>query len=85
MLTSNLDQQELNRRADEVFDLKVGDFIYDIYIDDDDKFVVSMSEYDLDAEDDIDFKYLPDMTDRPEARDYLLGLRDDFNDWKRFR
>ena len=80
MLISNLDQQELNRRANEVFDLKAGDFVYDIYIDDDDRFVVSMSEYDLDVEDDICFKYLPDMTDRPEALAYLMGERSDFND-----
>ena len=80
MEISNLDQTELNKRANEVFDLQPGDFIYDIYIEDDGQVVVSMSEYALEIQDTIDFKYLPDMSDRPEALDYLMGKRDDFND-----
>ena len=80
MEISNLDQTELNRRADEVFDLNPGDFIYDAYIDDDGSFVLSMSEYVLEIEDHVNFKYLPDMKERPQALDYLMGKRDDFND-----
>ena len=76
---SNLDQKELNKRADEVFDLRIGDFVYDVYIDDDSKVIVSMQELGDDG-DYVDFKYEPDMTDRPEALDYLMGKRDDFDD-----
>ena len=32
------------------------------------------------AGDTVIFDYEPDMTDRPEALDYLMGKRDDFND-----
>ena len=79
MEQSILDQTELNKRADEVFDLREGDFIYDVFIEDDGGVKVSMRELDEDG-DYVDFKYLPDMTNRPEALDYLMGKRDDFND-----
>lgn len=74
-----LTQEELNKRADEVFDLRIGDYIYDVIIDDDSQVVVPMRELDQDG-DYVDFKYRPDMTERPEALDYLMGKRDDFND-----
>lgn len=80
MEQSILDQEELNKRADEVFDLRVGDYIYDVIIEDDSQVVIPMRELDQDG-DYVDFKYLPDMTERPEALDYLMGKRDDFNDW----
>jgi len=80
MEQSILDQEELNKRADEVFDLRIGDYIYDVIIDDDSQVVVPMRELDQDG-DYVDFKYRPDMTERPEALDYLMGKRDDFNDW----
>lgn len=80
MESSNLNQEELNKRADEVFDLRIGDYIYDVIIDDDSQVVVPMRELDQDG-DYVDFKYRPDMTERPEALDYLMGKRDDFNDW----
>lgn len=79
MEQSILDQEELNKRADEVFDLRIGDYIYDVIIDDDSQVVVPMRELDQDG-DYVDFKYRPDMTERPEALDYLMGKRDDFND-----
>ena len=79
MEQSILDQEELNKRADEVFDLHIGDYIYDVIIDDDSQVVVPMRELDQDG-DYVDFKYRPDMTERPEALDYLMGKRDDFND-----
>ena len=79
MEQSNLDQTELNKRADEVFDLREGDFIYDVFIEDDGGVKVSMRELDEDG-DYVDFNYLPDMSDRPQALDYLMGKRDDFND-----
>ena len=77
---SNLEQEELNNRAGEVFDLRPGDFIYDIYVEDDGSVRVSMQEIDDETGDYVDFNYLPDMTERPEALDYLMGKRDDFND-----
>jgi len=80
METSNLSQKELNKRANEVFLLNPGDFIYDVYVEDDGEVVVSMSEYNLQLEADVDFKYRPDMSERPEALGYLLGKRDDFDD-----
>jgi len=80
MEQSNLDQKELNKRADEVFDLRPGDFIYDVYVEDDGSVRVSMHEIDDDTGDYVDFDYLPDMTERPEALDYLMGKRDDFDD-----
>jgi hypothetical protein len=38
-----------------------------------------MSERDQDGEE-ISFTYEPDMSERPESLDYLLGNRNDFND-----
>ena len=76
---SNLEQEELNNRAGEVFDLRPGDFIYDVFIEDDGSVLVSMRELDDDG-DYVDFHYLPDMSERSEALDYLMGKRDDFDD-----
>ena len=42
MEQSILDQEELNKRANEVFDLRIGDYIYDVIIDDDSQVVVPM-------------------------------------------
>ena len=80
MEQSILEQTELNKRADEVFDLRPGDFIYDVYVEDDGSVRVSMHEIDDETGDYVDFDYKPDMTERPEALDYLMGKRDDFND-----
>lgn len=80
MEQSILEQTELNNRAKEVFFLRPGDFIYDIYVEDDGSVRVSMQEIDDETGDYVDFNYLPDMSDRPEALDYLMGKRDDFND-----
>ena len=80
MEMSNLDQEELNKRAGEVFDLKIGDYVYDVCVEDDGSVKIPMRELsDLDG-DWVDFDYLPDMTERPEALEYLMGKRDDFND-----
>ena len=80
MEMSNLNQEELNKRAGEVFDLKIGDYVYDVCVEDDGSVRIPMRELsDLDG-DWVDFDYLPDMTERPEALEYLMGKRDDFND-----
>jgi len=79
MEQSNLDQVELNKRAEEVFDLKIGDCVYDVFVEDDGLVRIPMQELGKDG-DYVDFDYLPDMSGRPEALDYLLGKRDNFND-----
>ena len=80
MESSNLNQEELNKRAEEVFDLSIGDYVYDVFVEDDGSVRIPMRELsDLDG-DYVDFDYLPDMKERPEALDYLLGKRNDFND-----
>ena len=67
--------EELNKRADEVFCLDEGDLIISVDGENDSTRVriyneISGLEWDL----------MPDMSDRPEALDYLLGKRNDFND-----
>lgn len=79
MEQSILDQEELNKRADEVFILERDEFIYDIYIEDNGTVRVHLRELGDDG-DYVEGDYLPDMSDRPEALDYLMGKRDDFND-----
>ena len=73
-----MSQQELNKRGAEVFCLRPGDYIYDVYVEDG-QTIIPMRELGEDG-DYVDFKYLPDMSNRPEALDYLLGKRNDFND-----
>jgi hypothetical protein len=80
METSNLDQEELNRRAGEVFDLRIGDYVYDVCVEDDGTVRIPMRELSDSDDDWVDFDYLPDMKDRQEALEYLMGKRDDFND-----
>lgn len=69
-----LSLEELNKRADEVFLLDEGDEI--ISVDGEgDRVRVRMMD-----KDGLEFDLMPDMSDRPEALDYLMGRRDDFND-----
>lgn len=78
MSISKLDQQELNRRAAEVFELQEGDYIYSIE-QIGDRVYVNMSEVD-EKENTVIFDYIPDMTERPEALAYLMGERNNFDD-----
>jgi hypothetical protein len=78
MPISKLDQQELNRRAAEVFELQEDDYIYSIE-QIDDRVYVNMSEVD-EKGNTVIFDYIPDMTERPEALAYLMGERDNFDD-----
>lgn len=78
MKKTNLSLDELNKRAEEVFELQVDDYIWDVTATDD-EVTVNMEEVD-EKGNTVLFDYKPDMTDRPEALDYLLGLRNDFND-----
>ena len=73
-----LSEEELNKRASEVFDLQEDDYIYDVSVINNQVFV-NMQELSENGQFMI-FDYKPDMTDRPEALEYLLGLRDNFDD-----
>ena len=76
-LNSNLD--ELNKRASEVFELQEDDYIWSVEITKNGTVLVNMEEVTQDG-DTVIFDYKPDMTERPEALDYLMGKRDNFND-----
>lgn len=80
MEMSNLNQEELNKRAEEVFDLSIGDYIYAVIVEDNGSVKIPMREISNLGGDYVDFDYEPDMSERPEALDYLLGKRNDFND-----
>jgi hypothetical protein len=73
-----LTQFEFNQRCHEVFVTEETDNFFYIEVEGD-KVSIWMSERDQDGEE-ISFTYEPDMTERPESLDYLLGNRDDFND-----
>lgn len=79
MTRTKCNYEELNKRASEVFELQEGDIIYDVTVEND-NVIIEMSEIDQYSGRDIIFDYKPDMTERPEALDYLLGNRDNFND-----
>lgn len=80
MEISNLNQEELNKRAEEVFDLSIRDYIYDVIVEDDGSVKIPMREINNLDGDYVDFDYKPDMSEHPEALDYLLGKREDFDD-----
>jgi len=77
-----LNQEEFEKRCDEVFDTKLGEEYYGIRIEDDGRVCIEMGETGTKEEQFawVYFDYEPDMTERPEALDYLMGKRDDFND-----
>lgn len=78
--TSKLHADEINRRAEEVFDMRNGEFVMAVYYDDESE-TVRMPMLELDDNDNlISFDYIPDMTDRPQALAYLMGEREDFAD-----
>lgn len=68
-------QEELQRRADEVFCLDEGDVI--VSVDGDTK-ATRVRIYNENSN--LEWDLMPDMSERPQALDYLLGKRDDFND-----
>ena len=79
MKKSNLSLEELNKRCGEVFELQEDDYIYSVEVDDDGTVRVNMEELSQEGQMVI-FDYEPDMIERPESLDYILGNRDDFND-----
>ena len=78
MRHTTLDRSELNRRCDQVFDLTVFEYVYDVYITDDNRVVIEMSV--LEGREENFIEYEPDMSDRPTSLEYIMGTRDDFND-----
>ena len=76
MLRTRCGHIELNKRANEVFILERDEEIFDVSVDDDGTVRVYMTE----DNELTPFDYIPDMTERPQALDYLLGKRDNFND-----
>lgn len=74
------DTNEINQRCNKVFDMKEDDFVWGIYETSDGQLLVEMEEINEEGESSGIFNYEPDMTERPEAKDYLMGRRNDFND-----
>ena len=66
---------ELQKRADEVFLLDEGDLVISV---DGEKNSTRIRMYNEISG--LEWDLLPDMTERPEALEYLMGKRDDFND-----
>lgn len=71
---TNMTNEELNRRADEVFCLDEGDYVISV---DGDTRATRVRMVDVNG---CEFDLMPDMSERPQALDYLLGKRDDFDD-----
>lgn len=78
-MRTTLSIDELNKRAEKVFVLQDGDYIWDVEVRDDGRVIVNMEELDEDG-DIVIFDYEPNMDERPEALAFLLGQRNDFND-----
>lgn len=72
---TKLNYEELNKRIDEVFFMNEGETCYDLFIEDNGTVRVCLE----DGESNI-FDYLPNMSERPEALQYLMGERDTFSD-----
>lgn len=66
--------EELTKRANEVFLLDEGDEVISV---DGEGNCVRVRMIDKDG---LEFDLMPDMTERPEALEYLKGNRSDFND-----
>lgn len=77
-----LSEEEFQARCEEVLCLNDGDECYGIEVDDAGNVKIHMGEVGTKEEGFrwIYFDYLPDMSERPEALEYLLGIRDSFND-----
>ena len=71
---TKLHYEELNKRVNEVFDMNEGEKCYGLFVEDNGTVRVCLEDSDF------VFDYLPDMTERPEALQYLMGERDSFSD-----
>ena len=75
MKQNNLNLDELNKRADEVFLLDEGDKVISVDGEGDCVRVRMYNDKTM-----LEWDLMPDMTERPEALAYLKGERNDFND-----
>ena len=66
---------ELQKRADEVFCLDEGDLVISVDGEKDSTRIKMYNEISG-----LEWDFMPDMTERPEALAYLKGERGDFND-----
>ena len=66
---------ELQKRADEVFCLDEGDLVISVDGEKDSTRIRMYNEISG-----LEWDLLPDMTERPESLEYLMGKQDDFND-----
>lgn len=82
MKYGKLNQEEFQKRCEEVFDTQEGEEYYDITVEDDGTVVIQCGETGTKEEGFawVHFDYLPDMSERPEALSYLLGEKNSFND-----
>lgn len=74
MKKTKLKFKAMNKRANEVFDLKNNETVWDIYIDDLGNVRVTLDDGET------EWDYIPDMSNRPQALAYLMGERNTFND-----
>ena len=72
---NKIDFVELQKRADKVFCLDEGDLVISVDGEKDSTRIRMYNEISW-----LEWDYLPDMTERPEALAYLKGERGDFND-----
>ena len=66
---------ELQKRANEVFLLDEGDLVISVDGEKDSTRIRMYNEISG-----LEWDFIPDMTERPEALSYLKGERDNFND-----
>lgn len=76
MKRSTLNFEEMNKRCNEVFMMNDGDSVYGIFEDKYGQLRVCLEN----TVDETVWDYLPEMLERPQAKDYLMGRRNDFND-----
>ena len=74
MEKTKLRHNELNKRVNEVFDLKDNETVWDVYVDNMNNVRVTLDDGET------EWDYIPDMSKRPQALDYILGKRNNFND-----
>ena len=72
---NKIDFVELQKRADKVFCLDEGDLVISVSGEKDSTRIKMYNEISG-----LEWDFMPDMTERPEALEYLRGDRGDFND-----
>lgn len=80
MKYGKLPVEEFQKRCKQVFVTNRHDEFLEIKVNRRGTVIIEMREHDYDNLNAPIFHYKPNMSARPEALDYLLGLREDFND-----